>query len=125
MCRLTPQETDFTTRSYYCIRAALWVRNIPSVLSSLIPAFPLSVWPSRLSVSLSALTPSPSLWTTWINVLVTIMADRHLPSMLREQSPAAQRTAKKAEATADSLIRELTREEDRWASLSSIVDHPS
>ncbi|CAM9673146.1 unnamed protein product [Pylaiella littoralis] len=29
------------------------------------------------------------------------------------KSPAAQRTAKKAEATADSLIQELTREEDR------------
>ncbi|CAN0234267.1 unnamed protein product, partial [Ectocarpus sp. 6 AP-2014] len=30
-----------------------------------------------------------------------------------KSSPAAQRTAKKAEATADSLIRELTQEEDR------------
>lgn len=44
------------------------------------------------------------------NVDINININTAVPC---EQSPAAQRTAKKAEATADSLIQELTREEDR------------
>lgn len=77
-----------------------------SLLSRLMPAFPLSVCLDFLPL------PVGDMVLLYV-VLATTMADRRFSSMLREQSPAAQRTAKKAEATADSLIQELTREEDR------------